>query len=194
MVRFNVTDRKSSRLTKSGAFVAAYSDHEFRGVPAPGSRMVGGSPRRSRVRQRSSRLRSGDVVVVRAGYPGRAAVITDDLDGAQCASILILRRSEAVLPAYLAAFFNSAVARSQISAYQYGAAQEQVNVGHVVDFQFPMTDISTQAKCVDAIAESDAATDRLTAALSRQIDLLREHRQALITSVVTGELTVPGAV
>jgi type I restriction enzyme S subunit len=33
---------------------------------------------------------------------------------------------------------------------------------------------------------------RLVEHLGRQIDLLREHRQALIASAVTGELGIPG--
>lgn len=139
----------------------------------------------------ASRLSTGDVVVVRAGYPGRAAVIDEDLDGAQCASILILRRSPSVLPDYLAAFFNSGVARSQIAAYQYGAAQEQVNVGHVVDFQFPMADRARQAECVARIRASDSSAQQAIRALERQVGLLTEHRQALITLAVTGELQVP---
>lgn len=37
-----------------------------------------------------------------------------------------------------------------------------------------------------------SSLDRTTSALRRQIDLLVEHRQALITAAVTGELAVPG--
>jgi len=138
----------------------------------------------------ASRVRSGDVVVVRAGYPGRAAVIDDGLDGAQCASILILRRSAAVLPEYLAAFFNSGVARSQIEAYQYGAAQEQVNVGHVVEFLVPIVEPRKQAQCVAMIREADVAVGRVTRHLTAQIALLVEHRQAVITAAVTGAFDV----
>jgi type I restriction enzyme S subunit len=140
----------------------------------------------------ASRLRMGDVVVVRAGYPGRAAVIDESLDGAQCASILILRRSEAVLPEYLAAYFNSGVARSQISAHQYGAAQEQVNVSHIVDFFLPMLDLSRQAECVAAIGEGEASMGRVKRRLLTQLNLLAEHRQALITAAIAGESLVLG--
>lgn len=42
------------------------------------------------------------------------------------------------------------------------------------------------------VDEAKAKVDDAGAALNRQIDLLVEHRQALITAAVTGELSVPG--
>jgi len=36
--------------------------------------------------------------------------------------------------------------------------------------------------------------DHLTSARSRQVDLLLERRQALITAAVTGQLEIPGVV
>jgi type I restriction enzyme S subunit len=34
--------------------------------------------------------------------------------------------------------------------------------------------------------------DSVLASLTRQIELLREHRQALITAAVTGQIEIPG--
>ncbi len=138
-----------------------------------------------------SQLEPGDVLVVRAGYPGRAAVVPDHLAGANCASVLILKRSEAVLPDYLAAFFNSSLSRQQIEACQYGAAQEQVNVGHVVDFTIPLPPLSEQKQILARIGEVDSRITKVEEKSIRQVDLLIEHRQALITAAVTGDLEIP---
>ena len=51
---------------------------------------------------------------------------------------------------------------------------------------------STTGAIVDALDASARRIDRRVQALERQIDLLVEHRQALITAAVTGELEIPG--
>jgi type I restriction enzyme S subunit len=43
---------------------------------------------------RNSRLSEGDLVVVRVGYPGVAAVVPPELEGANCASMMVVRRHE----------------------------------------------------------------------------------------------------
>jgi len=46
---------------------------------------------------------------------------------------------------------------------------------------------------VSAIRDTLACIDQLAVAMSAQIDLLLERRQALITAAVTGQLEIPGA-
>jgi type I restriction enzyme, S subunit len=87
-----------------------------------------------------SQVHGGDVVAMRVGEPGRAAVVPRHLDGSNCASILIFRRSH--------------LARK--------------------------------------IEERETKTRWGRVVIERQVDLLREHRQALITSAVTGDLEIPG--
>jgi type I restriction enzyme S subunit len=144
-------------------------------------------------RLESSRLKAGDVVVVRAGYPGRAAVISAELDGANCASILILRHPTLARPEFLAAFFNSLLGRAQVKIAQYGAAQEQINVGDVVNFVMPVPPISEQQEIAARISATTAAIDALIDKANEVIDTLREYRSALITDAVSGKIDVRGA-
>jgi len=144
-------------------------------------------------RLEASRLKAGDVVVVRAGYPGRAAVISAELDGANCASILILRRPTLARPEFLAAFFNSLLGRAQVKLAQYGAAQEQINVGDVVNFVMPVPPVSEQQEIAERISATAAAIDALIDKANEVIDTLREYRSALITEAVTGKIDVRGA-
>ena len=139
-----------------------------------------------------SQLEPGDVVVVRAGFPGRAAVVTDDLRGANCASVLVLKLNRLVLPPFLELFINSSRGRAQVAAAQYGAAQEQINLSDIVDFLVPVPPLEEQGDIIRRSTKARAANELARAKLERQIELLREHRQALITAAVTGELEVPG--
>lgn len=139
----------------------------------------------------SSRLRSGDIVMVRAGYPGRTAVVPPELDGCNCASMLVLRQSRMVNSWFLEAVLNSPVGARQVQAARYGAAQEQINVSDVVGFRVPLPTLAAQECFVSEYRHLRAAVFSATYAIHRQIDLLRERRQALITAAVTGNLHVP---
>src|SRR5262245_34633613 len=80
-------------------------------------------------RLRKSRLRTGDVVVVRTGYPGTAAVVPTHLDGANCSDLVIITPSAALNPHFLAGIFNSSWGRASVAGNLVGAAQQHFNVG-----------------------------------------------------------------
>lgn len=150
------------------------------------------SPENSKRLPRSE-LRAGDVVVVRAGYPGRAAVVPSSLEGANCASVLLIRKGERLISEFMAAFFNSPQGREQVASVQYGAAQEQINVGDVVDFVIPIPPRSEQFHLVCWLEKELAQLDQLAVLQGKQISLLMERRQALITAAVTGRIDVTTA-
>jgi len=78
---------------------------------------------------RKSRLRAGDVAIVRTGYPGTAAVVPRELDGANCADLVILTPGAHLDPWYAAALFNSAWGKGQVGGVLVGVAQQHFNVG-----------------------------------------------------------------
>jgi len=138
----------------------------------------------------ASRLAAGDVVVVRVGAPGVAAVVPESLDGCNCASVMIVRKHSSFLPQWLAHAFNSPLVASQIDAVKYGAAQKQFNIGHAVDFLFPVPPMDEQRAIVESIGAKCAPVDTAISRLEREIDLLREYRTRLVADVVTGKLDV----
>lgn len=137
-----------------------------------------------------TRLRPGDVLVVRAGYPGRSAVVTDDLAGGNCASVLVLRPNAELLPGYLSAFFNSSLGKAQVEAAQYGAAQGVVNLSDVRAFALPQVDVARQVSALRVLDADLAAGLSLQRAQEGALSLLEERKRSLITAAVTGELDV----
>ena len=75
-----------------------------------------------------SRLTPGDVVIVRTGAPGTAAVIPEWLTEANCSDLVIVRPGPELDPRYLAYYLNAA-AQHQIAAETVGAVQQHFNVG-----------------------------------------------------------------
>lgn len=140
-----------------------------------------------------SRLAEGDVVVVRAGYPGRAAVVPSTLEGANCASLVVIKKGESLLPGFLEAYFNSSLGQAYVNLVRYGAAQEQINVSHVVDFDVPVPPINAQK---EILAELERAGRSVLALMRKAHDsraLLAERRRAVITAAVTGQFDVTTA-
>lgn len=139
----------------------------------------------------ASRLRVGDVVVVRAGYPGRAVTVPVEFDGANCASIIIVRKGRKIVSNFLAEFLNSADGSRQVALVQYGAAQEQINVSHIVDFLIPCPDLAEQRAALERVKRACMPLYEARQNLFRQVGLLQERRQALVTAAVTGQLDSP---
>ncbi|MDP9301920.1 MAG: restriction endonuclease subunit S [Actinomycetota bacterium] len=70
--------------------------------------------------------------------------------------------------------------------------QDNLNAESVREAPFPSLPVVQQGIIADRLDEAFAALDRRTSLLTRQIDLLLERRQALITAAVTGQLDIPG--
>ena len=144
----------------------------------------------SQTELRKSRLVTGDLVVVRVGYPGVAAVVTEEVDGANCASMMIVGRSDRFCSQWLAYAINGQVGRDQVEIVQYGAAQKQFNISHAVDFSFPFPPLDEQRKIAVFLDFELAVLESMVAKVEAVIDRLTEYRQSLITAAVTGKIDV----
>ena len=91
-----------------------------------------------------SALKTGDVVVVRTGYPGTAAVVPESFDNANCADLVVITPGPDLNADLLAAIFNSAWGRSTVSGQLVGAAQQHFNVGSAKSLRLRVPDRATQ--------------------------------------------------
>lgn len=73
-----------------------------------------------------------------------------------------------------------------------GGTREKITQEDMNRIPVPNVDLSRQREEADRLSAIWARSDSASKLLARQIELLREHRQALITAAVTGELEVPG--
>jgi type I restriction enzyme S subunit len=137
-----------------------------------------------------SRLDAGDLVVVRVGYPGVAAVVPSELAGGNVASMMLVRKHPRYCSQWLAYAFNSQVGRDQVEIVQYGAAQKQFNISHAVDFAFPFPPLPEQIAIAAYLDLETAKLDALLSKVETAIERLQEYRTALITAAVTGKIDV----
>jgi type I restriction enzyme, S subunit len=139
-----------------------------------------------------SRLETGDIVVVRVGYPGVAAVIPREIAGGNVASMMLVRNHSRYCSQWLAYLINSQVGRDQVEIVQYGAAQKQFNISHAVDFAFPFPPLPEQEAIAIYLDQQTSKIDKLMEITKTAIDRLNEYRTALITAATTGKIDVRG--
>lgn len=137
-----------------------------------------------------SRLRKGDVVVVRTGRTGISVIVSDEFDGANCIDLLIVRKSPRLSSEYLLAYLGSNGAKSDIAFNSVGAIQAHYNTETLGNLRIPLPSIAEQKEILVYLETQLAPTDSAIARPAREIALLREYRTRLTADVVTGKLDV----
>jgi restriction endonuclease S subunit len=140
-------------------------------------------------------LRDGDVLFARSGATvGKAFMYRSDMGACCFAGYLIRFRTDPtrLLPELVYYWSRTASYWGQIRAGSIQATIENVSAERYKDLLLPVPPLSRQAALVARFQQTEGVVRLLTAELQRQIDLLVEHRQALITAAVTGEIDIPG--
>lgn len=126
-----------------------------------------------------TRLRAGDVVLVRSGQPGTAAVVPPNLHGVNAIDLLIASPSTSKCdPAFVCAFFNSKGGRAIVLASQRGQIQKHLNVGSLNEAKIPLPPLELQHKysgLMRAIAEQVLVQTHALAELDSLFSAL-QHR------------------
>lgn len=124
-----------------------------------------------------SRLRAGDVVIVRTGVPGTTAVVPDWMDGGNCSDLVIARPSDRLDSGFLSYFMN-AVAHHVGRMYAVGAVQQHFNVGSAKTLKIPLPPLPEQR----AIAAVLGALDDKIEVNRKMARVLEAIARAVFTS------------
>jgi type I restriction enzyme S subunit len=85
---------------------------------------------------------------------------------------------------------NSTLGSDQINVVKYGAAQDQFNISHAVEFVFPVPPKEEQQMLADHLDSELKRIAGIEERLILQITKLQEYRQTLISAAVTGKINV----
>ncbi|MDE7242340.1 restriction endonuclease subunit S, partial [Desulfovibrio sp.] len=136
-----------------------------------------------------TRLAKNDILTVRVGYPGLTAVVPPECEGGNCASVILTRRGN--FNSYWYCYcMNSGIIKSQIDIVKYGAAQEQFNLAHMLEFLVPYPPLSEQRRIADYLDAKCAEIDTLIAQKQALLDKLAEYKKSFIFEYVTGKREV----
>ncbi|MGX5110158.1 restriction endonuclease subunit S [Enterobacter cloacae] len=137
---------------------------------------------------KKSQLKSGDVLIVRTGYPGTACVVTPEFEGANAIDIVIARpQKDKVLPEYLCAYTNSSIGKSQVLNLQGGMAQKHLNVSAYQTLKVKLPPLLEQKK----IAKVFSTWDKAIATAEKMLINSQQQKKALINRLITGRVRFP---
>jgi type I restriction enzyme, S subunit len=143
---------------------------------------------------RRTRVAEGDLILSVVGSLGRAAIVSADAAGSNLnrplARIQVAGEWARLVWHWIQSESFLDQARLAVGA---SSAQPTLNLGDLAAFNVGLPlDRSLWGSILERLESAAAQANRMTDALERQIDLLVERRQALITAAVTGELAIPG--
>jgi type I restriction enzyme S subunit len=140
-----------------------------------------------------SRLRTDDIVFAIRGAVGACAIVPPEVEGANITQdVARVAPAVGVDATWLLFALRSPSVQQQVGARIIGATIRGVNIRDLKRARVPATELADQRSQAAELMHAQTHRDRLVAIRRRQIALLRERRQALITAAVTGQLAVPG--
>ncbi|MDQ2127184.1 restriction endonuclease subunit S [Leclercia adecarboxylata] len=133
---------------------------------------------------KKSHLKTGDVLIVRTGYPGTACVVTPEFEDSNAIDIVIARPDmDKIIPEYLCAYTNSHIGKSQVLDLQGGMAQKHLNVGAYQVLKISLPPLREQKKIAQILLTWDKAisvTEKLL--INSQL-----QKKALMQQLLTGK-------
>jgi type I restriction enzyme, S subunit len=133
----------------------------------------------------------GDVVVNKMkAWQGSIGV--SEFEGIVSPDYLVLQPLEEVDRAFLHHVLRSPQVRAEFHARSEGIrpAQWRLQWDQMRLVQIPLPETQAQAAAVSNLAREHSTSSKLILALEKQVDLLREHRRALVSAAISSELHV----
>lgn len=130
------------------------------------------------------RPQRGDIVYSRNASIGIACYV--DTDEPFCMGqdvCLITSRTNDCL--FLAYALNS-LGVDQLEELKLGSTFSRVNISQILELEVPLPSPEQQREAASRIDDRKRLHDRTLGAITRQVELLSEHRQALVTAAVSG--------
>jgi type I restriction enzyme S subunit len=167
------TNVKSGVLVLDGAHYtdeAAWREWTARGVPS-----------------------AGDVIFTREAPAGEACLVPEGHELCIGQRTVLLRPNRSVIDGeWIVHSIYSGAAQRFIEVLAKSTTVAHINMSDIPDLPVVVPPLQEQRSVLATVRREVSRLADLKWRLGRQIELLREHRQALITSAVTGEIEVPG--
>jgi len=137
-----------------------------------------------------SKIFEGDIVAVRSGQPGTAAIVPLEFNGANCIDLIVIRKPLQGCSTFIFWYLNSDAALKQFSEGTSGAIQQHFNIAAASEMLFAWPPASEQLEINRHLDRACHQLDRLISVAGESKSLLLERRSALISTAVTGKIDV----
>ena len=142
---------------------------------------------------RRAEPRPGDVMLTREAPAGEACLVPADQTLCIGQRMVLLQVDNALISGeWLVHSIYSGAAQRFIADLGRATTVAHINMSDIPDIPVVVPNLSEQNRILDLVRREIENAESAQSALDRQINLLTEKRQALITAAVTGELEIPG--
>jgi type I restriction enzyme S subunit len=141
--------------------------------------------------ERIQRLKpiANDILYSREGERfGMAALVPDGIDLCLGQRMMMFHVRDDSHAGYLMWALNSEAIYQQVTLYAGGSTSPHVNIGDIINFFVPHPPRGEQCQIASAIFERCAHIEEISAKVQTSLEQLSEHRSALITAAVIGEI------
>ena len=136
-----------------------------------------------------SEIHTGDVLVVRSGYPGTACVVPPTYNGCNAIDILIaVPYAEKILPEYLCAYTNSPLGKRIIQEKKRGVAQAHFNVSGYSKTPIIVPCLETQKRVVAEIDSRLSVCDSIEQTVDAALQQAEAMWQGILKQAFGGAL------
>lgn len=135
---------------------------------------------------------AGDVLLTTEAPLGNVAQIVDEHVALAQRVVLMKPNRSAVRADFIAGVLRSPTFKQTLFSYATGSTALGIKADRLKGLAIPLPPLNVQDRCVDEIRRIQDIVFKLGLRLDKQIALLRQRKQALITAAVTGEMEVPG--
>jgi type I restriction enzyme S subunit len=138
---------------------------------------------------KNKRLKTGDLLTARTGYPGTTCVVPSKYESAQSFTTLITRPKQMSIDSnYLCYYINSEKGQYFFEQNQIGGGQKNVNAGALQTMPIPFPSLPEQRTIATALSDMDA----LITSLDQLIAKKRDIKQAAMQELIRGKRRLPG--
>jgi type I restriction enzyme S subunit len=140
------------------------------------------------------RPQRGDVIVTKAAAIGRVALVEEDVEFNIWSPLAVLRPDQSQMRSdFLYHAMRTTAVQDQIQLLASSNTQQNVAMSDLASLRIPVMSLIEQERIAAALTTSQQQVTQLSGRLESSIHLLEEHRQALITAAVTGQLDIAKA-
>ncbi|MEC4036816.1 restriction endonuclease subunit S [Myroides odoratimimus] len=126
---------------------------------------------------RNKRLKAGDLLTARTGYPGTTCVVPEKYEGSQSFTTLITRPDKKIINSYFLSYYiNSDIGQEFFETKKIGGGQKNVNATTLAKMPILYPNLKEQQKITSVLS----SVDELIVAQQEKIEALKEHKKGLM--------------
>lgn len=140
-------------------------------------------------KNKKSKLKVGDVLLVQSGHIGHSAVVGPEHEGHNChAMIVITPTTEKLSGHFLSLYFGSPQMKNKFEEIRSGSTVPHLTCGLVRELMIPLPSIAEQQTLVAELKELEADTARLASLAHVKLLALSQLKQSILQRAFAGEL------